>query len=114
MVLRGGEPGGDSQSFIPGYYWDNVFLFGDVDRYIQTNRPDSVELICELDKRNVGYIFNPENIGMRNHSIEEVFGYIKELIENDSDNFIPLVKLKDGYKGIFIVLRISLRRDVTV
>lgn len=76
-------------------------MFGDVDRYIQTNRPDSVELICELDKRNVGYIFNPENIGMRNHSIEEVFGYIKELIENDSDNFIPLVKLKDGYKGIF-------------
>jgi hypothetical protein len=102
LVLRGGEPGGDSQSFIPGYYyWDNVFLFGDVDRYIQTNRPDSVELICELEKRNVGYIFNPENIGMRNHSGEEVFGYIKELIENDSDNFIPLVKRKDGYKGIF-------------
>jgi len=102
FVLRGGEPGGDSQSFIPNYYyWNNVFLFGDVDKYIEKELPDAHNFVCELNRRQVKFIFNPENLGLKNHSGQKVYSYIKDLLKNNTDKFEPIIKRTDGYKGVF-------------
>ncbi len=101
LVIRGGEPGGDSQILIPKYYyWDNVFFFGDLDSIFKESTPSLSTFICMLHSREVTLVFDPTKLDIQNHSGKFAYDGITRLLDYNPTSFIPKLRRLDGYKGV--------------
>ena len=105
LVLRGGEPGGDIQSAINSYYyWDNLFLFGEIDKLFTANDISALYFACELAKRNTYLIFDPEQIGLKNHSGQKIYTSVRHILDNHPSLFNKVLSREDGYNGVIYEL----------
>jgi len=109
LVLRGGEPGGDGQSYFDKYYyWNNAFFFGDIDRYFKEGSPSINEFYCILQSRNIGLIFDPTTLKIQNHSGDFAYNAIVELIKTNNSVFTKAIERSDGYKGVVYQVKHSI------
>jgi hypothetical protein len=100
LILRGGEPGGDWHSHTKFYYWENEFLFGDIDKYFKRkNSPQINEIACIFKAREISLIIDPTTANIPNHSGKLAHDRVKALLKGNSDYFSLLLKRDDAYKG---------------
>jgi hypothetical protein len=101
LVLRGGEPGGDSQTRIKGYYyWDNVFFFGDLDEAFKGETPALAVIVCTLKLRGISMVFDPTKLSMVNHSGKFAYEGFTGMLDDNPTLFPKRIQRHDAYKGV--------------
>ena len=108
LVLFGGEPGGDSQTFIPSYYyWDHVFLYGQLDKYIMDLNSEE-EFKKLLDKFDVKFIFEPsslQSIRDANYSHNENYKKLYSYMKSKPKCYVESIKSDKDLKPIFYTIK---------
>ena len=101
LVLRGGEPGGDSQTkWNKYYYWNNSFLFGEFDTLFKNGEFKILDVLCEIKSKNIKLIYKPNSIQMiPNHSGQKIYSKFLDILVQNPQIFVELFERKDPYKG---------------
>ena len=101
LVLRGAEPGGDSQSKWKNYYyWSNSFLLGEFDKLYINDNFKLKDVLCKIKLNKIKIIFEPNSVYIgNNHSGEKLYSKFLELLKQNPLIFINLFERNDVYKG---------------